>query len=206
MDGWTDKPMDGWMHRKHQKRGWTEQTRRLVIKKKQMHLTPFTSNTDVSKYPLISKGRIWIKILFFNTFQLRVPLQIFQSNFAATRKLILRYSWLSLSRLRLSRITAYFEEKIWSSFSRINLTSGNKIRRSKVSPFPQYFQIIIFNLRGQITYLFVKFGCSICIFLNSANLICRNTDISKCFRGSLRLRDNEGWLYMQSETSLNFEI
>ena len=41
---------------------------------------------------------------------------------------------------------------------------------------------------------FVKFGCSIGIFLNSAHLICRSTDISKCFRGSLRLRDNESQL------------
>ena len=37
----------------------------------------------------------------------------------------------------------------------------------------------------------MKFYSSIGIFLNSANLICRSTDISKCFRGSLRLRDNE---------------
>ena len=42
---------------------------------------------------------------------------------------------------------------------------------------------------------FVKFSSSIGIFLNSANLICRSTDISKCFRGSLRLRDNESRLY-----------
>ena len=41
----------------------------------------------------------------------------------------------------------------------------------------------------------VKFVCSFGIFLNSANLICRSTDISKCFRGSLRLRDNESRLY-----------
>ena len=34
----------------------------------------------------------------------------------------------------------------------------------------------------------MKLGSSIGIFLNSANLICRNTDISKCFRGSLRLQ------------------
>ena len=42
-----------------------------------------------------------------------------------------------------------------------------------------------------MTCSFAKFGCSIGIFLNSANLICRSTDISKYFRGSLRLRDNE---------------
>ena len=44
------------------------------------------------------------------------------------------------------------------------------------------------------------FFCEICssigIFLHSANLICRNTAISKCFRGSLRLRDSESRLYM----------
>ena len=42
----------------------------------------------------------------------------------------------------------------------------------------------------------VKVGCSTGIFLNTANLICRSTDISICFRGSLRLRDNESRLYI----------
>ena len=42
----------------------------------------------------------------------------------------------------------------------------------------------------------MKFGCSIGIFFNSAHLICRSADVSKCFRGSLRLRDNESRLYM----------
>ena len=53
-----------------------------------------------------------------------------------------------------------------------------------------------------ITYLFVKFGCAICIFLNSENLICLNTDISKCFRGSLQLRDNKSQLYMNLHSLL----
>ena len=44
----------------------------------------------------------------------------------------------------------------------------------------------------------MKFGCSIGIFVISANLICRSTDISKCFRESLRLRDNESRLYNNS--------
>ena len=42
----------------------------------------------------------------------------------------------------------------------------------------------------------MKFGCSFGIFLNLAHLICRSTDISKCFSGSLRLRDNESPLYL----------
>ena len=43
----------------------------------------------------------------------------------------------------------------------------------------------------------MKFGCSFGIFLNSAHLICRSMDISKCFNGSLRLRDNESRLYIR---------
>ena len=43
---------------------------------------------------------------------------------------------------------------------------------------------------------FVKFCCAICVFLNSENLICRSKDISKCFGGSLQLRDNESRLYI----------
>ena len=41
----------------------------------------------------------------------------------------------------------------------------------------------------------MKFGRSFGIFLNSAHLICRSTDISKCLSMSLRLRDNESRLY-----------
>ena len=61
--------------------------------------------------------------------------------------------------------------------------------------FPQYFQYFS-NLRGQITYSFVKYCCSIYFFLNSANLICRGTDISKYFRESLGPPDNESRLYI----------
>ena len=57
-----------------------------------------------------------------------------------------------------------------------------------------------------MTCSFAKFGCSFGIFLNSANLICRNTDISKCFRGSLRLRDNESRLYYDETTEKLAEI
>ena len=113
------------------------------------------------------------------------------------------YSLLSLSRLRLSRITAYLEKKIWSLFKHRNLTSDNNILWIRVEiapveqflPFPTIFSIYISNYRSLITYSFVKFGCAICVFLNSENLKCRSTDISKCFRGSLQLRDNESRLY-----------
>ena len=60
------------------------------------------------------------------------------------------YSWLSLSRTRLFRITAYLEVKIWSLPKHENLTTGKKycgkeeklFQRSNFSSFPQYFQYI----------------------------------------------------------------
>ena len=52
----------------------------------------------------------------------------------------------------------------------------------------------------------MKFGCSVDIFLNSANLICRSTDISKCFRESLRLRDNESKLNLDIDPQLNGSV
>ena len=53
------------------------------------------------------------------------------------------YSRLSLYRLRLSRITAYLEEKNLIPVLNRNLTSGNKILwiRGEIH-FPQYFQHI----------------------------------------------------------------
>ena len=58
----------------------------------------------------------------------------------------------------------------------------------------RYFQYIS-NFKSPITYIFVKSGCSNYFFLNSANLICRGTDISKHFIESLGIRDNESRLY-----------
>ena len=50
------------------------------------------------------------------------------------------YSRLSLSRLRLSRITAYLEEKIYSLFKHGNLTSANKLLwiRGEIAPQEQF--------------------------------------------------------------------
>ena len=112
-----------------------------------------------------------------------------------------KYSWLSLPRPRLSQITTYLEVKIWSLPKHENLTTGKKycgkeeklLLRSSFSSFPQYFQYIS---KSPITYIFVKCGCSNYFFFNSANLICRGTDILKYFIVSLGFRDNEGRLYM----------
>ena len=58
--------------------------------------------------------------------------------------------------------------------------------------------LYISNFRSQITYSFVKCGCWIYFFLDSAILICRGTDISKYFRDSLELRNNKRGLYYKT--------
>ena len=70
--------------------------------------------------------------------------------------------------------------------------------RSNFSSFPQYFQYIS-NFRSQITYSYMKCGCSIYFVFNFANLTCRCTDISKYFRESLGLLDNESRLYIDKQ-------
>ena len=105
----------------------------------------------------------------------------------------------------------YLEQPLISKY--LNLTSGNKrlsIRgeiapREQFLPFSTIFLIYISKQRRLIAYSFVKFGCAICISLNSENLICRTTDISKCFRGSLQLRDNESRLYIH-ETEIDYTV
>ena len=64
----------------------------------------------------------------------------------------------------------YLEVKSWAQY----LTIGNKIlrKREEIAPreqffpfFPQYFQFIT-NFRNQITYSFVKCGCTIYFFFS----------------------------------------
>ena len=43
--------------------------------------------------------------------------------------------------------------------------------------------------------ILLKVVVRLIVFLSSAHLICRSTDISKCFIESLGVRDNEGRLY-----------
>ena len=92
--------------------------------------------------------------------------------------------------------------KILSLLKHENLTTGKKYcgkrrncAKGAISPlFLNIFNISL-NFNSPITYIFVKCGCSNYFFLNSANLICRGTDISKYFRESLGIRDNESQLY-----------
>ena len=109
---------------------------------------------------------------------------------------------LSLSRPRLSRITAYLEVKIWSLPKHENLTTGKKILLKNFSQYFQYMSIF----KSPVTHIFVKCGFSSHFFLNSPNLICRSTDISKYFWESLGIRDNESRLYLEFSLRDNFGL
>ena len=93
--------------------------------------------------------------------------------------------------------------KIWSLPKQETLTTGKTycgkeeklLLRSNFSSFSQYFQYIC-NFKSPVTHIFVKCCCLSYFFLNSANLICRGTDISKYFREFLGIRDTESRLYM----------
>ena len=104
-----------------------------------------------------------------------------------------------LTRPRLSRITAYFEVEIWSLPKHENLTTGKKKyygKEEKLLPISPFHNIFSRSLTlSPITHIFVKCGCLNYFVLNSANLICRGTDISKYFRESSGIRDNESRLY-----------
>ena len=75
-------------------------------------------------------------------------------------------------------------------------------KRGEIAPKEQFllfstlFYIYISNFRSQITYSFVKCVVQFIVFLTLSTLICRGTDISKCFSESLGIRDNESRLYI----------
>ena len=109
----------------------------------------------------------------------------------------------SLSRTRLFRVTAYLEVKIWSLFQHETMTAGtcNKIMWKSGEIAPPLFHIILF------IYIFLTSGVKLhihllnvvvqfIVFLTLSTLICRSTDISKCFSESLGIRDNGSRLYL----------
>ena len=82
-----------------------------------------------------------------------------------------------------------------------NLTTGDIIlwKRREIASTEQFLPLSNVSIfRSICTYSLVKCGCSIYVFLNFANLICRGTDILKYFRESLGFRDNESRLYVHS--------
>ena len=95
------------------------------------------------------------------------------------------HSRLSLSPLSLCRISGPCSNMV---------KSNNNSQQVKKYCGKVYFHIS--NFKSQITYSIVKCGCSLYFVLNSANLICRGTDISKRFKEYLGVRDNKSRLYL----------
>ena len=65
-----------------------------------------------------------------------------------------------------------------------------------ISPLSHNIFDISLNSRVQLPTNLLNVVVTIIYFLTSANLICRDNDISKYFRQSLRIRDNESRLYI----------
>ena len=86
------------------------------------------------------------------------------------------------------------------------MTTGNKIiwKRGEIAPKEQFllfstlFYIYISNLGVKIHIHLLNVVVQFIIFLTLSTLICRGTDISKCFSKSLGIRDNESRLYIVS--------
>ena len=119
------------------------------------------------------------------------------------------YSRTSLSRTRLFRITAYLE--IWSLSYDETITAGNKImwKRGEIAPKEQFllfstlFYIYIFLTSGVKLHIhLLNVVVQFIVFLTLSTLICRGTDISKCFSESLGIRDKESRLYSKNSGML----
>ena len=90
------------------------------------------------------------------------------------------------------------------------MTTGNKImwKRGEIAPHEQFhlfstlLYIYISNFRSQITYSLLNVVIQFIVFLTLSTLICRSTDISKCFSESLGIRDNGSRLYFHGSIKL----
>ena len=137
------------------------------------------------KLSLVPRRNLQIDLCAQDTFWYRIT------------KISSEFSRLSVSQHLLPRIPLISKSTSGPCLNMKIYQQCNKIlwkRGSNFSSIPQYFQYIS-DFRSQITYSFVKCGCSIYIFLSSTNFICRGTGTSKYFRVSLGLRDNESRLY-----------
>ena len=75
-------------------------------------------------------------------------------------------------------------------------------KRGEIAPkeqfllFPTIFLVYLYFNESNYIFFCEMWLFELSIFLKSAHLICRDTDISKYFRKSLGLRDNESRLYL----------
>ena len=84
-------------------------------------------------------------------------------------------------------------------------------KRGEIAPKEQFllfstlFYIYISNFRSQITYSFVKCGCSIYCFPHSLNSDMSKYGYLEVFSESLGIRDNESRLYLKSLYRFNIK-
>ena len=76
-----------------------------------------------------------------------------------------------------------------------------EIAKEQFLLFSTIFSVYLYFQESNSTFICEMWLFDLSFFLNSANLICRDTDISKYFRESLGLRDNESRLYIDEVTS-----
>ena len=67
--------------------------------------------------------------------------------------------------------------------------------RSNFSSFPHYFIYIFLTSGVKLHIRLLNVVVQFIVFLTLSTLICRGTDISKCYSESLGFRDNESRLY-----------
>ena len=77
--------------------------------------------------------------------------------------------------------------------------------RSNFSSFPHYFIYIFLTSGVKLHIHLLNVIVQFIVFLTLSTLICRGTDISKCFSESLGIRDNESRLYLFYLTHLESE-
>ena len=74
-------------------------------------------------------------------------------------------------------------------------------KRGEIAPMEQFllfstiFSGYLYFQESNYIFICEMWSFDLSFFLNSANLICQDTDISKYFRESLGLRDKESRLY-----------
>ena len=103
-----------------------------------------------------------------------------------------------ISNIRLSRSENLVPVLTQSSTNRQQNIVEKRRNCSLGAISPLFHNIFNISLTYESNYIFIllKVVVRLIVFLSSANLICRSTDISKCFIESLGFQDNESRLYI----------
>ena len=89
-----------------------------------------------------------------------------------------------------------FNMKLWQQVTKQCRKKKKLLLRSNFSSFPHYFIYIFLTSGVKLHIHLLNVVVQFIILLTFSTLICRGTDISKCFSESLGIRDNESRLYM----------